>query len=76
MEECWEIPLLFYFNKAYKDEFPELVAKVDEAKHIPFQTDVFFEIICDLMGVAWEKFPYENIPYHPSFKPHEFIFPK
>jgi heptose-I-phosphate ethanolaminephosphotransferase len=76
MEECWEIPLLFYFNKAYKDEFPELVAKVNEAKHISFQTDVFFEIICDLMGVTWEKFPYENIPYHPSFKSHEFIFPK
>ena len=76
MEECWEIPFLFYFNKAYKNEFPELVTKINEAKHIPFQTDIFFEIVCDLMGVTWEQFPYENIPYHPSFKPHEFVFPK
>ena len=76
MEECWEIPFLFYFNKAYKNEFPELVTKINEAKHIPFQTDIFFEIVCDLMGVTWEQFSYENIPYHPSFKPHEFVFPK
>ncbi len=76
MQECWEIPLLFYFNKAYQDTFPEITAKVNEAKHAVFQTDVFFEIICNLMGVTWENFPYENIPYHPSFKPREVIFPK
>ena len=47
----YEIPMLLWFNAAYRREFPGVVASARAAKDRPFQTDLALQLIARLTGV-------------------------
>ena len=46
-----EIPFMIYMSDKFKLAHPEILAKVEKAKHQPFMTDNFMHAFLDLLGI-------------------------
>ncbi|MCQ2380021.1 MAG: sulfatase-like hydrolase/transferase, partial [Victivallaceae bacterium] len=67
-KSTWEIPLCFWFNKSFREKYPDVVQAVMANVDRPVQTDCVYEIICWLMGVSYDGFPRHRVPFDPSYR--------
>ena len=73
--DTWQVPFIVYFNHAFREKYPTCVQEIESTRHREFQTDVVFECICSLMGISWDGFNYENIPWNTEFVARKPYFP-
>lgn len=51
-----EIPMIVWFSKQFKENYPELVERISDAKNLPFMTDDMIHLLLDLMQIQTPEF--------------------
>ena len=49
--DLWEVPLVFWFNRRYRELHPDVVKLVEKACHVPLQSDQLFVGLLRVGGV-------------------------
>ncbi|MBR7107832.1 MAG: sulfatase-like hydrolase/transferase [Lentisphaeria bacterium] len=65
----YEIPMLLYFNAAYRKQFPQTVALARKAAAKPFQTDLSLPLIARLMQIPEQMIAAEDDLLSPAYRP-------
>ena len=50
-----EVPMLFWFSKAFKREHPHLIKQIAAAAHLPYMTDDLIHTILDIVHLSHVK---------------------
>ena len=53
--DLWEIPMVVWFSKQYRERYPEIVAKVERASKLPLQSDQLYWGILEIAGVDCDE---------------------
>lgn len=65
----YEIPMLLYFNSAYRNSYPETAALARRAAAKPFQTDLALPLIARLMQIPERMIPPEEDILSNAYRP-------
>lgn len=65
----YEIPMLLYFNAAYRKHYPETVKLARLAANKPFQTDLALQLIARLMQIPAKMIPASDDLLSPGYQP-------
>ena len=66
--DIYEVPFIIYFNKQYRNDFPQTVKDVFGAVSRPLQTDRIMHGLLRLYQITYKDFPNEEDFFSAQFK--------
>lgn len=70
----YEIPMMLWFNEAYRKCYPETVMLAQKAADKPFQTDLALQLIARLMQIPTHLIKKNDDLLSPDYRPAERLF--
>ena len=62
-KDTYEIPFCFWFHPEFLKKHSDISEMIVNNRNASFTTDIVYEIICWLVGLEYEGFPYNRIPF-------------
>lgn len=62
-----EIPFMIYMSESFKEKYPDIFTKVQQAKDKPFMSDDFIHAFLDLLGIASKDYESSRSLFSPNY---------